>query len=198
MARRTGGLLVAVLVLALGVGSGTALAQLGGQERDVGVEADLSAELAGDAGACEQDLAVATIGVPAAASGSAVVGSLDPFVPEPSDDCGEPDDRKVDLTVSARIIGNTFNVSDVTPKDPPVGITKLGNLKQTDGKPAKGFLATNVLKNDKATVTIEGGADTNFNGKAGSTKVRITISIDASDPDPKKWKTTMQVVDLNK
>jgi hypothetical protein len=104
----------------------------------------------------------------------------------------------VDLAVGVRVIGNTFNVSAVTPKTPPVGITKLSNLQQTDGKPAKGFVATNVLKNDKATVTIEGDADTNFNGKAGSTKVRITVSIDASDPDPKKWKTTMDVTDLNK
>jgi hypothetical protein len=181
MARRTGGLLVAALVFALSVGSGTALAQqLGEQERDIGVEAGLSAELEGDAGACEQDLTVAIDGVP-----------------EPLGECQAADDRKVDLTVSARVIGNTFNVSDVTPKTPPVGITKLSNLKQTDGKPAKGFLATNVLKNDKGTVTIEGDADTNFNGKAGSTKVRITVYIDASDPDPKKWKTTMQVVDLN-
>jgi hypothetical protein len=100
----------------------------------------------------------------------------------------------VDLAVGVRVIGNTFNVSGVTPKTPP----KLSNLQQTDGKPAKGFVATNVLKNDKATVTIEGDADTNFNGKAGSTKVRITVSIDASDPDPKKWKTTMDVTDLNK
>jgi hypothetical protein len=187
MVRRTGGLLVAALVLALGIGAGTALAQrledpertgvvLPGPDeptqvtpgldgRDVSVEADLSADVTDAAAAC---------------------------------DCEPADDRKVDLTVGVRVIGNTFNVSGVTPKTPPVGITKLSNLQQTDGKPAKGFLATNVLKNDKATVTIEGDADTNFNGKAGSTKVRITISIDASDPDPKKWKTTMDVTDLNK
>ena len=187
MVRRTGGLLVAALVLALGFGAGTALAQqlevperagmvLPGPDeptqvtpgldgRDVSVEADLSADVTDAAAAC---------------------------------DCEPADDRKVDLTVGVRVIGNTFNVSGVTPKTPPVGITKLSNLQQTDGKPAKGFLATNVLKNDKATVTIEGDADTNFNGQAGSTKVRITISIDASDPDPKKWKTTMDVTDLNK
>jgi hypothetical protein len=100
--------------------------------------------------------------------------------------------------VSLRVIGDTFNLSEVTPKTPPVGITKLSNLNQTDGKPARGFLATTPLQNGKATVTIGGDADTNFNGKAGSTKVRIAISIDASDPDPKKWKTTMDVTDLNR
>lgn len=229
--RRTAGLLVAALVCALSVGMGTALAQeLNSPEQGgltcpsvgepepgqvISVETDeegttavvdfsgsLDDESIDDGDGAAGDEAGMT-GLPVSTSSFAIVGMLDPFVVDPSEGC-TADDGKLDydIRVVAKVIANTYNVADVLPTDPPVGITKISNLKYVgNSKPVvKGYIASGVLDKvtSKTVVTLEADAEVTKDGKVATVKVSIKLSFEKPSADEKTWKYGHEVTQIKK
>ena len=224
MVRRTMGLLVAALVCALSIGMGTALAQeLNSPEptaltcpsvdepepgQVISVETDeegttatvdfsgsLDEESLDDGDGADGN--EAETGLPGSTNGFATSGMLDP-----SEGC-TTDDGKLDydIRVVAKVVANTYNIENVLPKDPPVGITKISNLKYAgNSKPIlKGYVAGGVLDNTgKTVVTLEADAEVTKDGKVATVKVSIKLTFEKPSADEKTWKYGVEVTPLKK